>query len=215
MICFIFYVYLYCIIQLIMRLPEIIGISGTHGAGKDTLAELRAKRENALHVTVSDILRQQLREDGIPLERKNLIELSSRWRRESGDYGILATKTIDRYLGEKAIHNYNGLSVVSLRHPEEVKRVKEFGGRILWVDADPELRYERISNAQRDRPDDNKTFEKFIEEEAKELSPPEGTSAASVNLGAVRPLADEVVINNFKTQEEYIDYLVDKYKIAA
>ena len=215
MICFIFYVYLYCIIQLIMRLPEIIGISGTHGAGKDTLAELRAKRENALHVTVSDILRQQLREDGIPLERKNLIELSSRWRRESGDYGILATKTIDRYLGEKAIHNYNGLSVVSLRHPEEVKRVKEFGGRILWVDADPELRYEGISNAQRDRPDDNKTFEKFIEEEAKELSPPEGTSAASVNLGAVRPLADEVVINNFKTQEEYIDYLVDKYKIAA
>lgn len=198
-----------------MRLPEIIGISGTHGAGKDTLAELRAERENALHVTVSDILRQQLREDGIPLERENLIELSSRWRRESGDYGILATRTIDRYLGEKAVRNYSGLSVVSLRHPEEVKRVKEFGGRILWVDADPELRYERISNAQRDRPDDNKTFEEFMEEEAKELSPPEGTSEASVNLGAVRLLADEVVTNNFKTQEEYIDHLVDRYKIAA
>lgn len=198
-----------------MRLPEIIGISGTHGAGKDTLAALRAEKENALHVTVSDILRQQLREDGVPTERENLIELSRRWREESGDYGILATKTIQRYIGEKALYDYNGLSVVSLRHPEEVKRVKEFGGRILWVDADPKLRYERISGAQRGRTEDNKTFEEFVEEEARELAPPEGTSAASVNLGAVRPLADEVIINDFETEAEYIDYLTDKYKIAS
>lgn len=197
-----------------MRLPEIIGISGTHGAGKDTLAALRADKEGALHVTVSDILRAQLREDGIPLERSNLIDLSTRWRQESGDYGILATKTIQRYMAEKAIRNYNGLSVVSLRHPEEVKRVKEFGGRILWVDADPELRYERIRGSQRGRTDDEKTFEEFLAEEAVELSPPEGTSYASVNLGAVKPLADEVVVNNFRTEEEYIDHLVKTYEIS-
>lgn len=52
-----------------MRLPEIIGISGTHGAGKDTLAALRADKENALHVTVSDILRAQLREDNAPKQQ--------------------------------------------------------------------------------------------------------------------------------------------------
>ena len=196
-----------------MKLPEIIGISGTHGAGKDTLAALRAERENALHVTVSDILRDQLREDGIPLERSNLIDLSSRWRQESGDYGILATKTIHRYMGEKAVCGYSGLSVVSLRHPEEVRRVREFGGRVLWVDADPKVRYERIRDSERGRVDDDKTFEEFLEEESRELTPPEGTSSSSVNLGAVRPLVDEVVINNFQTQDEYIDYLVDRYSI--
>lgn len=196
-----------------MRLPEIIGISGTHGAGKDTLAALRAEKENALHVTVSDILRAQLREDGIPLERSNLIDLSTRWREESGDHGILATKTIRRYLGEKALHDYNGLSVVSLRHPEEVRRVKEFGGRVLWVDADPKVRYERIRNSDRGRVDDEKTFEEFVEEENRELTPPEGVSSSSVNLGAIRPLADEVVVNNFSTEEEYIDYLVDRYSL--
>jgi dephospho-CoA kinase len=196
-----------------MKLPEIIGISGTNGAGKDTLAALRAQREKALHVTVSDILRDQLRSDGIPLERSNLIDLSTRWRQESGDYGILATKTIHRYLGEKALCGYSGLSVVSLRHPEEVRRVKEFGGMIVWVDADPKLRYERIKNSERGRIDDDKSFEEFIEEEIRELTPSKDTSSASVNLGAVRPLADEVVINNFQTLEEYTDYLVERYCI--
>jgi len=196
-----------------MRLPEIVGISGTNGAGKDTLAAIRAEKEHALHVTVSDILREQLRLDGVALERSNLIDLSTRWRRESGDCGILATRTIRKYLGEKAIHGYEGLSVVSLRHPEEAQRVKDFGGLVLWVDADPAIRYERIRSSGRERIDDEKTFEEFFAEEMRELVPPSGTSSASVNLGAVKPFADEVILNNFATQEEYIAHLLDRYSM--
>lgn len=53
-----------------MRLPEIIGISGTNGAGKDTLAALRHEKEGAEHVSLSDILRRKLITRGITPERK-------------------------------------------------------------------------------------------------------------------------------------------------
>lgn len=199
---------------LTMRLPEIIGISGTHGAGKDALAALRHERENALHVTLSDILREELAKEGVPLERANLMALSKRWREETGDHAILVVKTVGRYLVEKSVEGYGGLSIVSIRHPEEARRVKDLGGVILWVDADPRLRYERICSANRGRIDDAKTFEEFLEEENRELLPPQETSAASVNLGAVYELADEVVLNNFGSCEEYLVYLAEKYGFA-
>lgn len=59
-----------------MRLPEIIGISGTNGAGKDTLAALRHEKEGAEHVSLSDILRRELIARGITPERENLMNLS-------------------------------------------------------------------------------------------------------------------------------------------
>lgn len=125
-----------------MKLPEIIGISGTNGAGKDTFAALRFEKEGAEHVSHSDLLRQELTALGIPLERENLMTLSRQWREESGDYGVLATRTIQRYLGDQAITStINGLSIVSVRHPDEAKRIKEADGKIFWVDADPKLRY--------------------------------------------------------------------------
>lgn len=83
-----------------MRLPEIIGISGTNGAGKDTLAALRHEKEGAEHVSLSDILRRELIARGITPERENLMNLSRQWRDESGDYGILATRTIQNDTSE-------------------------------------------------------------------------------------------------------------------
>lgn len=51
-------------------MPEIIGISGTNGAGKDTLAALSHEKEGAEHVSLSDILRRELIACGITPERE-------------------------------------------------------------------------------------------------------------------------------------------------
>ncbi len=59
-----------------MKLPEIVGVAGTNGSGKDTFAEQRAIKAACKYVTVSDILREHLRAEGVPLERKNLSDLS-------------------------------------------------------------------------------------------------------------------------------------------
>ncbi len=194
-----------------MKLPEIIGISGTNGAGKDTLAALRHEREGAEHVSLSDILRRELTMLGVPLERENLMNLSRQWRDESGDYGILATRTIQRYLGDKAVAStLSGLSIVSVRHPDEARRIKEADGKIFWVDADPKLRYERIQSGGRNRIDDRKSFEEFVAEERREISPV-NSDPASVNLGEVSRIADVKIENNFDDESAYIDFLLDRY----
>ena len=194
-----------------MKLPEIIGISGTNGAGKDTLAALRYEREGAEHVSLSDILRRELTMLGVPLERENLMNLSRQWRDESGDYGILATRTIQRYLGDKAVAStLSGLSIVSVRHPDEARRIKEADGKIFWVDADPKLRYERIQSGGRNRIDDRKSFEEFVAEERREISPV-NSDPASVNLGEVSRIADVKIENNFDDESAYIDFLLDRY----
>ena len=194
-----------------MKLPEIIGISGTNGAGKDTLAALRREKEGAEHVSLSDILRRELSMLGVPLERENLMNLSRQWRDESGDYGILATRTIQRYLGDKAVAStLSGLSIVSVRHPDEARRIKEADGKIFWVDADPKLRYERIQSGGRNRIDDRKSFEEFVAEERREISPV-NSDPASVNLGEVSRIADVKIENNFDDESAYIDFLLDRY----
>lgn len=194
-----------------MRLPEIIGISGTNGAGKDTFAIVRREQEGAEHVSLSDILRRELALHQIPPERENLMALSRRWREESGDYGVLATRTIQRYIVDKAAKlTVSGLSIVSIRHPEEASRIHEAGGRVLWIDADPELRYKRIQVGNRNRIDDQKSFEEFINEERREINPI-SPGPASVNLGAVACLADIKIENNFESESTYVDFLLDRY----
>ena len=194
-----------------MMLAEIIGISGTNGAGKDTLAALRREKEGAEHVSLSDILRKELGSLGISFERTNLMALSKQWREESGDYGILATRTIQRYFRDKAATStINGLSIVSVRHPDEAKRIKEAGGTIFWIDAKPELRYERIRMGSRNRIDDQKSFEEFIREEQREMNPL-NPSPAGVNLGAVARMADVRIDNNFDEESAYVDFLLDRY----
>ena len=195
----------------LVRLPEIIGISGTNGAGKDTFAIVRREQEGAEHVSLSDILRRELALHQIPPERENLMALSRRWREESGDNGILAARTIQRYLGDKATRlMVSGLSICSIRHPEEARRVQETGGKIFWIDADPGLRYKRIQVGNRNRIDDQKSFEEFMSEERREIDPI-NTSLASVNLGAVARLADVKIENNFESESTYVDFLLDQY----
>lgn len=196
-----------------MKLPEIIGIAGTNASGKDTLAHLRADISGCHHVTVSDILRRHLISRGIPLERKNLSDLSRQWRSETGDYGVLVTRTIAAYIGEKALMGFSGLSVVSLRHPQEAERIKEHDGTVIWVDADPMQRYTRIQQNDRMRIDDNKTYEEFIVEENQDMNPGDDPDPARVNMGAVRDLADIHITNNFSKLRDYQNYLIEAFEL--
>lgn len=196
-----------------MKLPEIIGIAGTNASGKDTLAHLRADISGCQHVTVSDILRRYLISRGIPLERKNLSDLSRQWRSETGDYGVLVTRTITAYIGEKALMGFSGLSVVSLRHPQEAERIKEHNGKVIWVDADPIQRYTRIQQNDRMRIDDNKTYEEFIAEENQDMNPGDDLDPARVNMGAVRDLADIHITNNFSKLSDYQNYLTETFEL--
>ena len=48
---------------------KLLGLSGTNGAGKDTVAEVLAARHNFLFVSVSDLLRDEATGRGLTTER--------------------------------------------------------------------------------------------------------------------------------------------------
>jgi dephospho-CoA kinase len=167
---------------------KIIGISGANGSGKDTMAKFLADKHGWLFISVSDILREGLKRRGLPLERENLSNLSAEWRRASG-LGVLVDKAVARF--KATPKHYTGLAVASLRNPGEADRVHELGGVVVWLDADPKLRYGRVMGRMRST-EDVKTFEQFLEEEKEEMN--RSGDAATLDMAGVKAKADTVIV---------------------
>ena len=181
---------------------NLIGIAGTNGSGKDRLGHMLAERHGYLFVSVTDILRDGLGERGLPIERGNLRDLSAEWRRESG-LGVLIDKAVARFENQNG--RYKGLAIASLRNPGEADRVHELGGKVVWVDGDPKVRYQRIHSRQRSS-EDQKTFEQFLAEEQAEMQ--HSGDEATLSIAGVKAKADVFIENNgsdieaFKNQAE-------------
>ncbi len=182
------------------ELLEIIGVAGTNGSGKDTVGQLLSDHWGYLFISVTDMLRDELKRRNEPVDRTHLRALSSEWRDSQG-LGVLVDKALNIYR-EKGVHR-TGLVISSLRNPGEADRVHELGGKVLWVDADPQLRYERIQKnaASRNRAgEDSKTYEQFLDDEKKEMNRAPGASETTLDMSAVKDKSDILLINNYKDQ---------------
>lgn len=170
---------------------KIIGISGTNGSGKDTVAKLLVEKYGFVWGDATTMLGDELTKRGLPHERAHKSSLSAEWRRESG-MGVIVDKAVELF---HKTPGAKGVVVGSLRHPGEVDRVHELGGEVIWIDADPKIRYERIQKnaVARKRVEDQKTFEEFVAEEQAEMA--HSGDSATLNMGAVKERAD-IVINN-------------------
>lgn len=194
-----------------MKLPRIIGIAGTNGAGKDTLGELLAERCGYKFVSVSNILREELTKQDIPHEREHLSNLSTRWAREHGP-GVLSMKTIEAYVAIEKAEGYKGLVIGSIRRPAEAQAIQQEGGIVFWVDAERRTRYERIQSGARGRVTDKLPFETWAAEEDREMNP--GSDDPTVlNMSATRDVCDRVIMNDFATQDEYREYLIKEFEL--
>lgn len=181
-----------------MALAKIIGLAGTNGSGKDTVGHMLAERHNYLFVSVTDIMREELKRRGLPPAREHMRDLSAEWRREFG-LGVLVTRAVELF--KKAGDKYAGVVMASLRNPYEADEIHKLGGTMVWVDADPKVRYERIqaSAAARgaDRAvDDQKTFEQFLADEQAEMHRQAGADEATLNMAAVKEKSDIFLENN-------------------
>lgn len=177
----------------------IIGISGTNGAGKDTVGHILEEDHGYLFVSVTDVLRAELKRQGFPVDREHLRELSASWRREFG-YGVLIDRAMDVY-NDQPKGKYKGVAIASLRNPFEADRVHELGGEVWWLDADPLLRFTRIkaNAATRARAqEDEKTFEEFLAEEKAEMYPT--GDEATLNMSAVRDKSDVMMNGGHEMQ---------------
>jgi len=174
---------------------KIIGIGGTNGSGKDTLGLLLAKHHKYLFVSVTELLRDECTKRNIPPSRENLRMVSAEWRREFG-LGVLVDKAVELF--EFSQETYSGVAIASLRNPGEADEVHKLSGMVIWIDADPHVRFERIKKSAEHRShrihEDDKTFEEFLAEEEAEMH--HSGDEATLNMAGVKELADVKLMNN-------------------
>lgn len=178
--------------------PEIIGLAGTNGSGKDTVGKILADEYGYLFVSLTDILRAELKREGLSTKRENMRHLSSQWRQQYG-LGVLVDRAKEEFTQSKL--EYRGLAMGSIRNPGEADAIHDSNGIVLWIDADPQIRYQRVieNSAQRgaDRAvDDNKTFQEFMAEEAEEMNHPEVSDGTTLSGSEVKAKSDVFINNN-------------------
>lgn len=174
----------------------IIGISGTNGSGKDTVAHMLAKKHSFYAASATDMLAEELIKRGLPTERENKRTLSAEWRREQG-LGVI----VDKAVAQAKAAGFDKLVVGSLRNTGEADQVHKLGGRVIWIDSDPKTRYDRVSKANRGRIEDMKTFEQFLAEERAEME--HSGDKATLNLSGVKDKSDMIMDNNSTSIEEF------------
>lgn len=173
---------------------KIIGLSGTNGSGKDTLGHILEKEYGWKFISLTDILRDIARERGQDIEREVLRSISAELRQKHG-LGIMIDLAVEAYKKHEGSHN--GLVTASLRNKGEADRVHSVGGKVIWIDADPKIRYQRIS--ARKRHDDTVSYEEFLRHEAIEMS--QGKNEFELNAADVKDRSD-YKIENSKTEED-------------
>jgi dCMP deaminase len=163
----------------------IIGISGPNGAGKTAVVEF-LKERSFVAFSLSDVIREELAQRGVGETRERMIEMGREIRRAGGT-DALARRVLERIREDR---NY---VVDSIRHPGEVEALRSSGRRfrLLWIDAEDSVRLERMRS--RGREGDAASLAELKRLEAREARQEE---AGGQDLGAVREMADEVVLNN-------------------
>lgn len=176
---------------------KIVGLAGTNGSGKDTVGQILAEDYGFFSVSATEMLEEELKKRGLEFERENKRKVGNEWRQQ---YGLSAI--VDKAIEQAEEAGVDKLVVGSLRHPAEAEKVKELNGIIIWVDADPRLRYDRIQKNNRGRVEDNKTFEQFLQEEQDEMHGGE----SELSGAAVKELNDYSVENS-DTREELTEQI--------
>ena len=187
------------------------GLSGSNGSGKDSFANFLASEHNFLYVSSSELLRDEARKRGLVADREALRTISAEWRRECG-LGVLIDKAVALYNDEGGDVAYAGLVTGSLRNPGEADRVHELGGKMIWLDADPRVRYDRIQAVERGRgSEDDKTFEEFLAEQEVEMQ--HNGDKATISMADVKDRCDIFITNESNDLKQFYIKVISALKI--
>jgi dCMP deaminase len=173
----------------------IIGLTGENCAGKSTAAEYLMKK-GFYYYSLSDVIREELKAEGKPVSRENLIEKGNTLRERFGP-GILGAK-----IGQKLQKDKNYV-IDSIRNPAEVDALRKLGRFfLLYVTAPDDARFERIK--ARGREEDPRTYDAFIRIEGLEM---ESADKTRQNLKGTFAMADKKIVNegDFNELHEKID----------
>lgn len=186
------------------KTPLFIGLAGTLNAGKDSLGEALARDYGFMHVSTGDMIRlMKKREFGEDSPQALLLRNDpyiNNLRAEKGP-GFLIEAIYEDW--ERQKDTYPGGFVASgMRAIGEAEAIQKLKGIIVFVDADPKVRYARAIARSRDANDKGRTFEEFIAQEQSEINvDPDDKNVQ--NLPAMKRMADIVIENDTTTIEDF------------
>lgn len=167
----------------------IIGLTGTNGAGKGTVAEI-LKEKGFEYYSLSDEIREEVKKRGLDEGLDNLIAMGNELREKEGP-ATLSRRILKKIGGKKG-----DFIVDSIRNPAEIDELKKNKRFILIaLDAPVKLRYERIKS--RKRASDFVSFDKFREQEEVQLK---GGKTGQQLLKCIG-MADHKIINDHDMDE--------------
>lgn len=178
---------------------RLIGVAGTAGAGKDTVAGLLCQMFELQNLSSGDFLRVITRYaykepyDFNPA-RDQLYEVANFLRTQ-----IHPATLVKLCILQARTQQIPGTVISGLRSMGEAEAVREAGGLIVGVDADPHVRYERMTSRRRDA-EAQWTLDEFLKQDEYENR---GLSDSGPSRG-IRSIIDsaDVVVNNSGTLEE-------------
>ncbi len=168
---------------------QIIGVTGTLGAGKGTVVSYLLKK-GFVHLSARGFITEEIERRGLPVNRDTMTEVANDLRKQHSpsyifDQLLLRAQTLTQ-----------GVIIESLRTVGEADALHAEGGVLIAVDADIQERYERITARKSET--DRVSFEEFVAQEKRES---DATDPNKQNLFAVMDTADIHLVNNGTIEE--------------
>ena len=146
-----------------------IGVTGTAGAGKTTFVRYLASK-GFEHISLSDLIRNELALRDMELTRVNLQDVGNQMREKHG-LGIWAKKAIE------IMHPDRNYVIDSIRNPGEIKTLSDSGDFVLFsIEAPLETRFARVSLRPEMDGRERVTLIDFIKSEARETDSDESSN---------------------------------------
>lgn len=184
---------------------KLFGLTGTAGSGKDTVAELMCELFEMHNYSTSDFVRActrflfDLPPEASPI-RDQLFMVATQLRElnqaTTVQMGVLQAK-------ERGIER----QVISgIRSIGEMKALKEAGGIMVAVDADPKVRHDRIASRARDA-ESLRTYEEFLKQDTYE-----NEGVAEGDMRGIKYVIEEadILISNESSLEDLKKQLKEK-----
>lgn len=169
----------------------IIGITGTLGAGKGTIVDYLVREKGFAHFSARDFIVREIERRGLPVNRDTMTIVADDLRETRGASFIIGS------LYQEAAAGGRDTVIESVRATAEVESMRKKDNFYLFaVDADPQVRYERIQARKSET--DRISFDKFLADEQREFANEE---AYRGNIHACMGMADNKFENNGTVSE--------------
>lgn len=162
----------------------ILGITGTNGSGKGTVVEYLLSK-GFTHYSARAFIAEEIERRGLPLERPSFKKTADSLRKAHGPSYII------EQLFAQAQARGGDAVVESIQELAGAHFLHEQGAKLLAVNADQKLRYERT--VLRGSHTDHVDFATWVQQEEAEWH---NEAAHEMDVPGVMALADAIVMNN-------------------